>query len=109
MGMFNTVSARLKCPACNCDVTLPVQFKYADTWQYQYEIGEDLRWGGNDIGLPGKRHVVVDGVVAGKCPKCGYDDEWNVYVHIECDRIARVENATGKYQFVADSNYVVLE
>jgi hypothetical protein len=39
-----------------------------------------------------------------------YDDEWNVYVHVENDRIVRVENATGEFDFVTPNlNYIVLE
>jgi hypothetical protein len=110
VSAYNTVSAKLRCPACGSEVTVPVQFKFGNTWQFHYDVGEVLRWGGNDIGERGKRHVVVDGVVAGKCPRCRYDGEWNVYIHIEDDRIARVENATGKFDFAKyGSNYIVIE
>jgi hypothetical protein len=110
VSAYNTVSATLKCPACGLDVTVPVQFKFGNTRQLHYEVGDILRWGGNDIGDRGKRRVVIDGVVAGRCPKCMYDDEWNVYVHVENDRIVRVESATGEFDFVtAGLNFIVLE
>lgn len=109
MSAYNTVSVKLKCPVCGSDVTVPVQFKYGNTWQFHYDIGETLRWGGNDIGERGKKRVVVDGVVAGKCPNCSYDGEWNAYIHVENDRVVRVENATGEFDFVAaGSNYLVI-
>jgi len=108
--MFNTVSAKLKCPACGLAVTVPVQFKFGCTWQLHYEVGNVLAWGGNDKGERGKRRVVVDGVVAGRCPKCLCDDEWDVYVYIENDKIVHAENATGEFDFVRSaSNYIVLE
>ncbi len=78
MSAYNTVSARLQCPSCGSQVTVSVQFKYGNTWQIH----------------------VVDGVVEDKCPKCDYDNEWNVYVHIEDIHIARVENADGRFDFV---------
>jgi hypothetical protein len=109
MSAFNTVVAKLECPNCRSVVTMPVQFKFGNTWQFQYEVGDLLRWGGNDIGQPMLRHVVVDGVAAGRCPRCSYDSEWNVYVHIENDRITRVENADGRFDFAASGkNYLVL-
>jgi hypothetical protein len=47
-----------------------VQFKFAHTWQNRYRIGEALRWGGNDIGEPGHKEVLVEGI-GGPCPSCG--------------------------------------
>lgn len=110
MSAYNTVSAKLKCPSCNSEVSVQVQFKFGNTWQFHYEIGDSLRWGGNDVGKPGSKHVVVDGILAQACPVCQYDDEWNVCVHVEDGRITRLENATGQIDFVrAGSNYVVSE
>jgi hypothetical protein len=109
MSAYNIVSAKLRCPTCTSDVAVSVQFKFGNTRQLHYETGDAIRWGGNDIGQPGNRHVVVDGVVAGPCPGCRVDGEWNVYVHIENDRITRVENATGQFDFAKEgSNYVVV-
>jgi hypothetical protein len=94
MGAYNTVSAKLVCLSCGLLVDVVAQFKYGNTWQLHYKVGEELQWGGNDVGEPGQRHVVVDGIVEQACPKCGTDKEWNVYVHVENDRIARIENAS---------------
>ena len=110
MGAFNTVRAAATCPRCQALIEIKVQFKYGDTWQHEYGLGDSLRWGGNDIGVPGKRSVVVDGVAEPPCPKCGFDGEWEFYVFVEGDRISRVLQADGTYDFVrAGRTYLVLQ
>jgi hypothetical protein len=54
-------------------VTRDVQFKYGDTWQNVYRIGERIRWGGNDLGEPAD-YVIVTGV-GDVCPVCGFDPD----------------------------------
>ena len=110
MGAFNMVKTQATCPACGQIVEIAVQFKYGDTWQHTYKISQPLRWGGNDVGKPGKAWVVVDGVAETPCPHCGFDDEWNFYVFLVEDRIVRVEPATGEYDFArVQSTYIVLQ
>jgi len=109
MGAFNVVTATVVCRHCDTEVPVRVQFKYGNTWQYEYQVGDILKWGGNAIGKPGKRRVIVDGI-AESCPKCSYDEEWNFYVLIEHDVIIAVEPATGRYDLPnAGEPYVVLE
>lgn len=110
MGAFNLVKTQATCPACDQTIEIAVQFKYGDTWQHTYKISQPLRWGGNDVGKPGKAWVVVDGVAETPCPLCGFDDEWNFYVFLIEDRIVRVEPATGAYDFArVQSTYIVLQ
>jgi hypothetical protein len=110
MGAFNIVRTTAVCPACHQHVCIPVQFKYGATWQYDYHVSDQLRWGGNDIGTPGKHCVVVDGVAEGRCPHCKYDGEWDFYIFIEQDKITRVEPANGAYNFAsANRTYIVLQ
>ncbi len=71
MSAFNRVSTSQVCPNCSNSVVFRVQFKYGDAWQYEYEVGNQIRWGGNDIGAPGAKSVVVDGI-AEVCPLCGF-------------------------------------
>lgn len=71
MGAFNTVGCHLACPNCGATATLRIQFKYGDSWQYEYEVGDRIRWDGNDNGAPGAKRVVVDGVTE-SCPRCGF-------------------------------------
>lgn len=110
MALFNTVAATLTCPACGMPSAILVQFKFGHTRQLRYELGDAVAWGGNDVGEAGKKRVVVDGVVEERCPVCRSGAEWNVYVHIENDRIVGVENATGEFDFFRTGRtYIVLE
>ena len=83
-----------------------VQFKYGDTWQYDYEVGDVLKWGGNDIGVKNAKHVVVYGCAEGDLPGVPEDFE----VHIVDGTIERVIRATGDYDFVhCQVTFIVLQ
>lgn len=109
MGAFNTVNCRLVCPSCKEAAEVTVQFKYGNTAQLNYGVGDRLRWGGNDIGEPGRKHVVIDSIVSSQCPRCGFTDDWYVYVHIENDRISMIESEDGRYNFLDSDGYLILE
>ena len=107
MSAFNTLVAELPCPNCVRQVHMRVQFKYGDSWQVEYQLGDKIRWGGNDVGEPGHRRGVVDG--AGEpCPQCGSSGDFEIL--LEADRIDRVAVASGRYDFVGqDEAFIVLE
>jgi hypothetical protein len=108
MGAFNRISAKLVCPSCGFLVDVVVQFKYGRTWLIDYKLGDELQWGGLERGERGRRHVVVDGCVEKQCANCRYE-EWDVYVHVEHDRLTYVENANGQFNFAKlGSNYIVV-
>lgn len=110
MGAYNTVIIDQVCPGCHNRVEVRIQFKYADTWQYTYHVGDRLKWGGNSIGEPGAKQVIADGVVEEeRCPVCKY--EWPDYeVWIEDDKIVDVRTASGKFDFVGlHKSYIVLQ
>ena len=110
MSAYNIAIVNLPCKRCDVTSTRVVQFKYGNVRQLEYRVGDSLLWGGNDIGVPGRLSVVVDGIVEGKCSNCGFDREWSVYVYLERDRIAHVVSATGEHDFVgAQSNFIILE
>lgn len=69
MSAFNTVSVQTVCPVCRAETVFEVQFKYGDTWQYQYKIGDDIRWDGNDYGKKSSGIVRVEGI-GRPCPNC---------------------------------------
>ncbi len=70
MSAFNTVTGEATCPVCGKRATFVVQFKYGNTWQLEYCIGDTLRWGGNDIGSKDAVRVEVEGIW-GPCRHCG--------------------------------------
>ena len=89
MSAFNILTADASCPSCGKTARFDIQFKYGNTWQLRYSIGDALKWGGNDVGEPGHKKVVAEGA-AGPCPHCRAE-HLDFAVRIEDDRIASVE------------------
>jgi Zn ribbon nucleic-acid-binding protein len=83
MGAYNELIAEVKCPRCNSKSDISIQYKYADTWQYTYKIGDLIRWGGNDHGEGTVDHALALGLA--DCPKC--DAELELEISIERDVI----------------------
>jgi len=87
MSAFNLVSSKNICPVCGELGDFLVQFKFGNTWQLKYKVGDFIKWGGNDIGTPGIRRVRVEGI-GGPCPHCKTDNfEFDIFVsedRIEC-------------------------
>jgi hypothetical protein len=109
MGAFNTVVGKAICPKCKRHVRVIGQFKFGNVRQFSYRIGDMLGWGGNEIGRSGFQHVVVDAIAETNCPSCGFSGEWDLYLHVQCDRLVRLETATGDHDFVREGkNYCVL-
>lgn len=106
MGLYNTVEISGTCPCSNDQVKLEVQFKYGDTYLHHYKIGDVIKWGGIDIGKPGRSKVFVDGVAG--CPGCDRDLDYEVW--LESDKIVDVKPATGDYDLAStDEEYIVIE
>jgi hypothetical protein len=107
MSAFNTVRGTAACPRCGRTSEAEVQFKYGNTWQYSYRLGDRLRWGGNDIGSPGRKLVVAEGV-GGPCPFCkaGYLD---FDVFIEGDILVRIEPVAGARAPTTPDGFLVIE
>ena len=110
MGAFNKVRGRASCPRCHNSVEVVGQFKFGNVRQLDYQVGDTLRWGGNDLGHPGLRHVVVDVVADGPCARCGFSEEWDLYLHVRHGVLERIETATGQHDFMREGKtYIVLD
>ena len=110
MGAYNPVRTKLTCPGCHEPAEVDVQFKYGETWLHSYKIGDALRWGGLQVGVPGASAVVVSGWTGARCESCGRDNAWDLYVHVLNDAIRDVTVADGSRDFVkAGSEFIVLE
>jgi hypothetical protein len=79
MGAFNTITIETVCPTCQKPALLRIQFKYGATWQYEYRVGEVLRWGKNDRGRQDIKSVRVHGI-SEDCPNCGSFHEFDISV-----------------------------
>jgi hypothetical protein len=97
------------CPRCNSEIQRLVQFKYGDSWQHHFAVGDHLTWGGNDVGEPGHELVVAAGY-PDECPVCGYVPDCVYDVFIRCDVIEDVRPSDGSYDYVGTGDgYFVVE
>lgn len=91
MSAFNRLHAQVRCPSCGNTPEQVIQFKFGDVWQHDYQLGDVLRWGGNDIGRPELAKVIVSGS-GEECPVCHARGEDYVVV-VESDVLAAVDAA----------------
>ena len=110
MSAYNDVIAREEeCPRCESRIRRTVQFKYGDTWQHRYQLGDNFRWGVNDVGEPGHSVVVVEGS-ADECPVCGHVPDKTYDMTLRDDVIENVRPSDGTYDYVGSGqDYFVVE
>ena len=97
------------CPRCKSEIERVVQFKYGDTWQHRYMIGDRIEWGGNDVGEPGHELIVTIGYPDG-CPVCGHVPDQTYDVFVRRDVIEDVRPSDGSYDYAAaGKGYVIAE
>lgn len=107
MSAYNTLFLKSLCRNCHEEVQIKIQFKFGDTWDYKYCIHDKIRWGGNDIGKPNLKKVVLDGV-AEPCENCKETVDYLIF--IERDIIESIEENKGQYDFnLSEGYYLVLE
>jgi len=114
LGLFNTVGSNLACVHCGAVSSYKVQFKYGNCYQYEYEIGDEIEWSGDDSsydwGDPNQVAVVVEGV-GGPCPNCR-EEFLNFDVFTQNGIIRDVRPHDPKYDFDEDrpeSNIIELD
>ena len=93
MSAFNRVLVGQPCPHCGAVVERAYQFKFGDTWQYDYRLGDRLRWGGNDRGTPGLSSAATE-CVPEACVRCGFDEDAVYVIRIENDLLVDVVGPT---------------
>lgn len=110
MSAYNTVTmaAEELCPRCGSLVRRRIQFKYGDTRQHDYAIGDRIRWGGNDVGHRASLVRVLG--YPEDCPVCGYDLGGVFDVIIRGDEIEGVvPGSTQPYVDADNVTYLVIE
>ena len=89
MSAFNELKAVVRCPNCYYLAEHVIQYKYGTTYQLEYELGDKIDWGGNQIGVPGLERVLVAGCGPTSCPNCT-DRGLDFIIVIEDDRVVDV-------------------
>ena len=108
MSAYKTLHAVIECPACGNRSEQVLQFKFGETRQHKYAIGDKLRWGHNNVGRPGLTRVEVSAVTEA-CPVCNTSGQ-DFVVTIEDDTITGVERAPKAPPPVTDGElYQVIE
>lgn len=110
MSAYNTVvlAAEEQCPRCGSLIRRRVQFKYGDTRQHDYAIGDHIRWGGNEVGRPASLVRALG--YPEDCPVCGYDLGGVYDVILRRDVIdAVVPGSTQPYIEAGNETYLVVE
>jgi hypothetical protein len=90
MGAFNTLHVETDCPECGQRAHFDIQFKYGSCWQYDYVLGDRIRWGGNDFGEQGLVNTVILGT-GEPCPICQTKFP-RFAIELESDRIVLVRS-----------------
>ncbi len=111
MGTFNVLKIQNICSICSIRSEIRIQFSFGDTWQFEYEIGDTIRWGGYDIGKPNLPKVKVYGILeTEKCFNCNSPyiiDEFDILVQF--DVIMEVQKMANFSDYlVNDGDYVEL-
>ena len=108
VGAYNDVRGTVECPNCHNQVLVWIQFKFADTAQHRYTLGDTLRWGGNDVGAPGLRQVLVQGEGV-DCPICGFDGDWPVVLKVEADTLRSAATELSGSMFVGNQDGFIVK
>jgi len=112
LGAFNILKVSLQCESCRHTYPANIQFKFGHTWQIEYEVGDRVKWGGNDIGFANTPYVKVYGIAESSvCPSCqkANNDEFDMIV--KNDLIVGLETLEdiNRYLSTRDGNYFVVE
>jgi len=95
MSAYNTVSVKrlVPCRRCGDAGVIKVQFAYGDTQQYSYAMGDEIKWGGNDVGTPTDGKVLLLGTPE-YCRTCGIDIPEEYVLCVDKGRLADYRLAT---------------
>ncbi|MBB2943575.1 hypothetical protein FB565_003304 [Actinoplanes lutulentus] len=109
MSAFNvvTVPADEKCPNCGNKIRRRVQFKYGARRAFEYEVGDTLRWGVNDEGVPA--HLVRVMGYPELCSACGDEPEWLYDIAIRDNVIESVTQSSSDLWAGVNEAYLIVE
>lgn len=112
MGSYNILFTEVTCPNCGAKFKVQIQYKYGNTWQLHYKVGDTITWGGNDKGRPGLTKVKVYGIAESiTCSDCGKNsipEEYDVFINNDVITSIAPMNNIDDY-IAAGKSYVILE
>jgi len=111
MGTYNTLKVDEQCLSCGASFILNIQFKFGETWLYNYRLGEKIKWGSANNGIPNLDKVKVYGVSeSDHCPHCKNPilGEYDIIMNKDIINSIVPMNSLGDYDFDVDGNYCPL-
>lgn len=109
MSIYNILKLKSAlCPNCNHAQDWKVQFIYGDSWRYEYDLFDELRWNGNDTGISTALIVLVEGITENVCQKCS--TRFYVRIFIDDNKIVTASLVIKNILFPIDSDgdYLVI-
>jgi predicted RNA-binding Zn-ribbon protein involved in translation (DUF1610 family) len=84
MSSFNILITQIVCPNCGAKQQVRIQFKFGDTWQLQYKLGDKISWGGNDVGSPDlinvKAYGIAESLTCTSCKEDSIPEEYDIFI-----------------------------
>jgi len=107
MGLYNTLVIESICSRCYSRATLKIQFRYGEIWDHMYSLDDEIKWGSNNTGTPGKKYVVLDGE-AEPCDSCDEAVDYLIFLVDDIIKAAKVNE--GEYSFLnMEDTFIVIE
>jgi len=103
MGIINFLTAHVLCPNCKEQSKFKIQFRYGETWNHEYKLGDIVKWGVNEIGKKGLKKVKVGGT-GGPCSICKADS-LNFEIEINHDRIDNITGLDHEKEYPSKEGY----
>ncbi len=112
MSAFNILRAECLCSSCQKKYSAILQFKYGECWQHEYLIGQKIKWGANNIGIPNVQKAKVFGIlendICNACGEANNDNEFDILV--QNDTIEKIEPLTNYEDYIEmDGCYQIIE
>ncbi|QFP75992.1 hypothetical protein [Deinococcus sp. AJ005] len=104
MGAFNVYNPIGPCPNCGNTVNQRFQFKYGECNLYEYHIGAEIIWGGNQRGKPNPGLIALD-ACGEECPVCDWAEDHAV-IFVDGGRLVCVGPNKAKYSFSKPYNII---
>jgi len=106
MPKYNTLLVESNCTYCHEKITLKIEFQYGEIWDYIYFVGDKIKWGEENIGEPGKKSVVLDGV-ADACENCEEAADYLIFLENDIIKFTRLN--MGEHSLFNVDSFIVLE
>jgi hypothetical protein len=108
MGAFNTLSIEWLNTKSGKKFDVVLQFKYGEVWQYEYKIGDVLKWGDVSEGDRFAREVLIEAIVENDFEENGLPEYFEILLKDNVITEVRPLSDTKKY-WDAGRGFIVLK